>query len=124
MNPNLTYLDNASTSWPKAPAVGPAMLEAINSPAGNPGRGQHRVSKRAGEATLHLREAIAKLIGAPHARPHLPLQRLHRLPQRRHRRPALDRERAAPIPAPCRHDRPRTQRRPAAPQAPGTRRLL
>jgi selenocysteine lyase/cysteine desulfurase len=60
----LTYLDNASTSWPKAPAVGPAMLDAINSPAGNPGRGQHRVSRRAGEATCHLREAIASRINA------------------------------------------------------------
>lgn len=62
---DLIYLDNASTSWPKAPAVGPAMLEAINSPAGNPGRGQHRVSKRAGEATYHLRETIARRINAP-----------------------------------------------------------
>jgi len=65
VTPELTYLDNASTSWPKAPAVGPAMLGAINSPAGNPGRGQHRVSRRAGEATCHLREAIASRINAP-----------------------------------------------------------
>ena len=61
----LTYLDNASTSWPKAPAVAPAMLEAIHAPAGNPGRGQHRVSRRAGEATLRLRERIAALVNAP-----------------------------------------------------------
>lgn len=63
----LTYLDNASTSWPKAPSVGPAMLEAINAPAGNPGRGQHRISRRAGEATLHLREAVARLVNAESA---------------------------------------------------------
>lgn len=67
VTPEMIYLDNASTSWPKAPAVGPVMLEAINSPAGNPGRGQHRVSKRAGEATSHLREAIASRINAPSA---------------------------------------------------------
>lgn len=62
---DLIYLDNASTSWPKAPAVAPAMMEAIASPAGNPGRGQHQVSRRAGEATQHLREALAGLINAP-----------------------------------------------------------
>lgn len=61
----LTYLDNASTSWPKAPAVAAAMLDAINAPAGNPGRGQHRVSVQAGEATLRLRRAIASRINAP-----------------------------------------------------------
>lgn len=65
MNPPLIYLDNASTSWPKAPAVAPAMITAINSPAGNPGRGQHQVSRRAGEATQQLRETIARRINAP-----------------------------------------------------------
>lgn len=65
MDPDLTYLDNASTSWPKAPSVGPAMLEAIQQPVGNPGRGQHRVSRHAGEATCQLREKIAELINAP-----------------------------------------------------------
>jgi cysteine desulfurase/selenocysteine lyase len=61
----LTYLDNASTSWPKAPAVGPAMLDAIDRPVGNPGRGQHRASKQAGEATLRLRTVVASSINAP-----------------------------------------------------------
>ena len=64
---HLTYLDNASTSWPKAPAVAQAMLDAINAPAGNPGRGQHRVSQHAGRATHRLREQVANLINAPSA---------------------------------------------------------
>lgn len=62
---DLIYLDNASTSWPKAPGVGPALLDAILRPVGNPGRGQHRVSKLAGEATMRLRGAIAGLVNAP-----------------------------------------------------------
>ncbi len=61
----LTYLDNASTSWPKAPSVGAAMLEAINAPAGNPGRGQHQASKHAGEVTQRLRDRIARMVNAP-----------------------------------------------------------
>lgn len=65
MDTDLIYLDNASTSWPKAPAVGPAMLEAIEHPVGNPGRGQHRVSRHAGETTEHLRRAVAAMINAP-----------------------------------------------------------
>lgn len=65
MQHELTYLDNASTSWPKAPSVGPAMLEAVQNPVGNPGRGQHRISRHAGEATQCLRESVAKLINAP-----------------------------------------------------------
>ncbi len=65
MHQDLTYLDNASTSWPKAPSVGQAMLDAINAPVGNPGRGQHRISRHAGEATQCLRESVANLINAP-----------------------------------------------------------
>ena len=65
MQTKLTYLDNASTSWPKAPSVGQAMLDAVQNPVGNPGRGQHRISRHAGEATQCLRESVAKLINAP-----------------------------------------------------------
>lgn len=41
------------------------MVEAIRNPVGNPGRGQHRVSRSAGEATQCLRQTVADLINAP-----------------------------------------------------------
>lgn len=43
------------------------MLDAINAPAGNPGRGQHQASKHAGEATARLRERVAAMVNAPSA---------------------------------------------------------
>lgn len=65
MPDNLIYLDNGSTSWPKAPSVARAMTDAITRPVGNPGRGQHHVSKATGEVTMRLRRALAKKINAP-----------------------------------------------------------
>lgn len=65
MNTDPIYLDNASTSWPKAPAVAQAMHEAIVHPVGNAGRGQHRASRHAGEVTAQLRQAVARMINAP-----------------------------------------------------------
>lgn len=41
------------------------MLKAIEEPAGNPGRGQHHISKAAGEATRRLRQVVAARINAP-----------------------------------------------------------
>ncbi len=58
------YLDHAATSFPKAPPVAAAMHAFIESAAGNPGRGGHRLTI---DATRHLeaaREFIAELLGA------------------------------------------------------------
>lgn len=43
------------------------MVEAINAPAGNPGRGQHHLSKHAGQASQRLRERVASMVNAPSA---------------------------------------------------------
>ena len=37
----MIYLDNAATSWPKAPGVGEAMKASVDEALGNPGRGTH-----------------------------------------------------------------------------------
>jgi len=55
------YLDNAATSWPKAPGVGEAMLAAIELGHGNPGRGSHHLAVEAGRTVLHCREQLAQL---------------------------------------------------------------
>ena len=65
MPPRLIYLDNGSTSWPKAPSVAQAMADAVTHPVGNPGRGQHHISQATGEVTMRLRRVLAKRINAP-----------------------------------------------------------
>jgi len=58
------YFDHAATSFPKAPTVAKAMHAFIDSAAGNPGRGGHRLTLA---ATRHLegaRSDIAELLGA------------------------------------------------------------
>jgi len=59
------YLDNAATSWPKAPCVGEAMVDFLNSKAGNPGRGGHKLSRAAADVIEEARFKIARLINAP-----------------------------------------------------------
>ncbi|VAX40292.1 Cysteine desulfurase, partial [hydrothermal vent metagenome] len=63
--PRLIYLDNGSTSWPKAPSVAHAVAEAVTHPVGNPGRGQHHLAKATGEVTMRLRRLLAERINAP-----------------------------------------------------------
>ena len=61
----LIYLDNAATSWPKDPSVGEAMLDFLNTKAGNPGRGGHILARAADDTIEEARFKIAKLINAP-----------------------------------------------------------
>jgi cysteine desulfurase/selenocysteine lyase len=58
------YLDNAATSFPKAPGVADAVAEFLNHSAGNPGRGGHRLTVAASRAVEGAREAVAALLGA------------------------------------------------------------
>jgi cysteine desulfurase/selenocysteine lyase len=58
------YLDNAATSFPKAPGVPQAVSEFLSSSAGNPGRGGHRLSVAASRTVEGAREAVALLLGA------------------------------------------------------------
>ena len=58
---NITYLDNAASTWPKPPGVKLAMMECIDEYAANPGRGGHRLAFRASKAIFHTRVKLAKL---------------------------------------------------------------
>lgn len=57
------YLDNAATSWPKAPGVGEAMKDYIEKVGCSPGRGGYACSLEAGRQVLQTREALAGLFG-------------------------------------------------------------
>lgn len=60
---NMIYFDNAATSLPKPPAVGLAVLEAINT-FGGAGRGGHPASLAATRCIFRARKAVAELLGS------------------------------------------------------------
>ncbi len=57
------YLDHAATSWPKPPRVGEVMLEILNGPAANAGRGNHGMALQAGRVLYDTRVKLARLFG-------------------------------------------------------------
>ncbi|MCP4715859.1 MAG: aminotransferase class V-fold PLP-dependent enzyme [Deltaproteobacteria bacterium] len=57
------YLDNAATSWPKAPGVSEAMTRFINEVGANPGRSGHRMANQAARLVDDVREQVAGLFG-------------------------------------------------------------
>ena len=59
----MIYFDNAATSLPKPPAVGQAVLEALNT-FGGPGRGGHPAALAAGRCIFKARMAVAQLLGS------------------------------------------------------------
>ncbi|MGP0585511.1 aminotransferase class V-fold PLP-dependent enzyme [Paenibacillus timonensis] len=60
---SVIYLDHAATSWPKPPRVGEVMLEILNGPAANAGRGNHGMALHAGRVLYQTRMKLAKLFG-------------------------------------------------------------
>ena len=58
------YFDNAATTFPKPPAVYRAVQTALTAAGGNPGRGGHPLSRRAGEIVYQAREAAAEFFSA------------------------------------------------------------
>jgi cysteine desulfurase family protein len=64
----VTYLDNAATSFPKAPGVSAAAAAAIDSPLGNAGRPSSMAGLGAARIAFEAREALARLFGAPDSR--------------------------------------------------------
>ncbi len=58
------YLDHAATSFPKAPGVARAVTRFLESDAGNPGRGGHRLTVAASRTVEACREDVARLLGA------------------------------------------------------------
>ncbi|MBB6024739.1 cysteine desulfurase family protein [Paenibacillus sp. JGP012] len=57
----MIYLDHAATSWPKPPAVGEAMMHALEFAGANPGRGSHRMAVQASRVLFETRKEIARL---------------------------------------------------------------
>ncbi len=56
------YLDNAATSFPKAPGVREAMVRALESP-GSPGRGGYAESLATTATLERVRESLSRLLG-------------------------------------------------------------
>jgi cysteine desulfurase family protein len=59
------YLDNAATSFPKAPGVAEAMVRALTEAGGNPGRSGHALALAAQTVVSDTRRRLASLLGAP-----------------------------------------------------------
>lgn len=59
----MIYLDNGSTSFPKAPGVGEAMMDYVNQVGVNIGRGGYEAAYSAAEAVLETREQLCRLFG-------------------------------------------------------------
>jgi cysteine desulfurase / selenocysteine lyase len=58
------YFDHAATSYPKAPPVAAALMEAMTLAGGNPGRATHRLARQAADIIAATRGALARLLGA------------------------------------------------------------
>ena len=61
----MIYLDNAATSFPKAPGVAEATATFIREAAANPGRAGHRMATAAEHRLDELRLKLARLFNAP-----------------------------------------------------------
>ena len=61
----MIYLDNAATSFPKAPGVGEATAHFIANDAANPGRAGHRMAVAAEEMLDRVRLKLARLVNGP-----------------------------------------------------------
>ncbi len=59
----MIYLDNAATSFPKAPGVKEAILDSLNQACGNANRSSHIAAQRTAMILYECRESIAKLLG-------------------------------------------------------------
>lgn len=61
----MIYLDNAATSFPKAPGVIEVISKFIAEDAANPGRAGHRMSQAAEEMLDRVRLKLTRLVNAP-----------------------------------------------------------
>ncbi len=59
----MIYLDNAATSFPKAPGVAAAVSRQILETGGNPGRASHRMARDASRLLFDAREELAAFVG-------------------------------------------------------------
>lgn len=58
----MIYLDNAATSWPKAPPVAEAIRQSIEQPVGNVGRSAHRPAMAAARILYDCRQALQRVM--------------------------------------------------------------
>ncbi len=58
----MIYLDNAATSYPKAPGVAPAVAEFITSIGANAGRSSYRTAREASRIIYETRKLLAELL--------------------------------------------------------------
>ncbi len=58
----MIYLDNAATSFPKAPSVTDAVVDCLKNKGANPGRGAHRAALAASRVIFEARETVAALL--------------------------------------------------------------
>lgn len=61
--PKFIYLDNAATSFPKAPGVKEAVCEFMGGIGSSPGRSAHTLSIESGRILYHTRRLLADLLG-------------------------------------------------------------
>jgi len=59
----MIYLDNAATSFPKAPGVAEAVAHCLTRVGGNPGRAGHRLAREGSRILFQAREACCALFG-------------------------------------------------------------
>lgn len=64
----MIYLDNAATSFPKAPGVADAVRDFLSDAAGNANRASHEGSIAASRLLFDVREAAAQLLGVADSR--------------------------------------------------------
>ena len=60
----MIYLDNAATSFPKAPGVVEAMVHCLTEVGANPGRASHRLAREGSRIVFQAREACRDRFGA------------------------------------------------------------
>jgi cysteine desulfurase family protein len=65
MTPRLVYLDNAATTFPKAPGTLEAALATYRRVGASPGRGNHDLAAQAGGLVDGARAHVARFFGAP-----------------------------------------------------------
>ncbi len=63
--PDIIYLDNAATTWPKPEAVYRAVEITMRDLGANPGRSSHRMSLDAERIVYQARQAVAQFFKAP-----------------------------------------------------------
>lgn len=63
--PDILYMDNAATSFPKPPSVVQAISDFTRRCGANPGRSAHRLSIEAARIVFDVRERLTRLFDAP-----------------------------------------------------------